>query len=73
MEIIACRIVKYLDSDHIYWNDVDRMRMMLGIQGIKTEAFKATVFMYGFLKVEGAEQKFCLVSRYLKIRDYILK
>lgn len=32
METIAYRIVKYLDSDQIYWNDVDRMRMMLGIQ-----------------------------------------
>lgn len=32
METIAYRIIKYLDSDQIFWNDVDRMHMMLGIQ-----------------------------------------
>ena len=34
MEIIANRIVDYLDTDKTIWNDVDRMRMSLGLQVI---------------------------------------
>ena len=32
MEIIANRIVKYLDEDKTIWNDIDRMRMVLGLE-----------------------------------------
>lgn len=32
MEIIAKRIVNYLDGEQKFWDDLDRMRMMLGIQ-----------------------------------------
>lgn len=34
METIANRIVNYLDTDNTTWNDVDRMRMNLGLQVI---------------------------------------
>lgn len=34
METIANRIVDYLDTDKTIWNDVDRMRMSLGLQVI---------------------------------------
>lgn len=34
MERIANRIVNYLDTDKTTWNDVDRMRMSLGLQVI---------------------------------------
>ncbi|MGN1315372.1 MAG: accessory gene regulator B family protein [Lachnospiraceae bacterium] len=32
METIAYKIVKYLGDDQDYWNDIERMHMMLGIQ-----------------------------------------
>lgn len=34
METIANRIVDYLDTDKTTWNEVDRMRMSLGLQVI---------------------------------------
>ena len=32
METIANRIVEYLDDDKTVWNDIDRMRMVLGVE-----------------------------------------
>ena len=32
METIAKRIVEYLDDDKTVWNDIDRMRMVLGVE-----------------------------------------
>ena len=32
MEKIANQIIKYLDDDRTSWDDLDRMRMNLGIQ-----------------------------------------
>ncbi len=32
MEVIANKIVNYLDIDELNWNDLDRMQMVLGMQ-----------------------------------------